>query len=170
MSTFGRADATGRSSGKLTAQERKLTGPPPDEPWAWLRRDLLRSDAWRGMSHHCRKFVDFLMIEHCNHAGRENGRLQATYDQLSAAGMARKRISKAIREAEERGLVEVTQRGGLYGADQHRTTSRYRLTWIGTVVPRCNATNEWLRFKRKSISPHPHVGTVQIQSTQRKAA
>jgi hypothetical protein len=113
------------------------------------------------MSHHCRKFIDFLMIEHCDHAGRENGNLQATYGQLADAGLARKRVAKAIREAEGRGLLEVTKRGGLYGAKAHRTTSRYRLTWIGTLEPASKATNEWKRCKRKINSPHPHVGTVQ---------
>ena len=172
MSTFGRHNATGRSSGKLDAKERMLTGPPSGKGQAWifLPCDLLASDAWRGMSHHCRKFIDFLMIEHCNHAGRENGNLQATYDQLATTGLARKRVAKAIREAEDRGLVEVTKRGGLYGVKAHRTTSRYRLTWIGTLQPASKATNEWQRFKRKINSPHPHVGTVQRAIKQRKAA
>jgi hypothetical protein len=170
MSKFGRNNATGRSSGKLDAQERKLMGPPPNVPWVYIPRDLLMSDAWRGMSVHCRKFIDFLMIEHCNHAGRENGKLQATYDQLSASGLARKRIASAIREAVDRGLVDVTRRGGLYGAVAHRTTSRYRLTWIGTLVPACGPTNEWQRFKRKTNSPHPPVGTVRTTNIQRKVA
>lgn len=145
-------------------------GPPPDVPWIFIPRDLLQSDAWRGMSHHCRKFIDFLMIEHCNHAGRENGNLQATYDQLTSAGLTRKRISGAIREAERRGLVEVMKRGGLFGVNAHRSTSRYRLTWIGTVDPPCKATNEWQRFKRKIVFPGPPVGTVQFSFRRQKAA
>ena len=170
MSKFGRANATGRSSGKLAAQDRKLLGPPPGKPWTWLPCDLMASDAWRGMSYPCRRLIDFLMIEHCNHAGRENGNLQATYEQLSRNGISRKRIAGAIREAVERGLVEVTQRGGLYGLNSNRTTSRYRLTWIGTLQPACTATNEWQRFKRKKISPRPHVGTVQVPLKQREVA
>lgn len=170
MPTFGRPDATGRSSGKLAAQDRKLIGPPPGKPWTWLPRELLDSDAWRGMSYPCRRLIDFFMIEHCNHAGLENGKLQATYDQLSRRGISRKRIAGAIREAVDRGLVVVMQRGGLYGLNSQRTTSRYRLTWIGTLHPPCTATNEWRRFKRKTISPPPHVGTVPVRSKQREVA
>lgn len=161
MSNFGRANATGRSSGKLISAERKLLAPPAGEPWTWLSRRLLESDAWRGMSLHCRKFIDFLLVEHCTHAGRENSKLQATYDQLVRWGIPRKRIARAIREAAERGLVEVTRRGGLYGADSHRTTSLYRLTWIGSLAPSTKPTNQWRRYKRKTISPVPRAGTVE---------
>ena len=169
MSTFGRANATGRSSGKLSAQDRKLIGPPPNQPWTWLPRALMQSEAWRGMSYPCRRFIDFLMIEHCNHAGLENGHLQATYYQLSSQGISRKRIASAIREAVDRGLVEVTRRGGLYGLESRRTTSRYRLTWVGTLKPACTATNEWLGFKSKTKSPSPQMGTVCTGPKQRKA-
>ena len=170
MSTFGRANATGRSSGKLDAAESKRLKPPPGSSWTWLTRDLLESPAWRGMSIHCRRFIDFLMIDHCSHAGRENGRLQATYDQLARSSISRKRIAAAIQEAVERGLVEVTRRGGLYGAECRRTPSLYRLTWIGTVNPAGRATNEWQRFKPKKISPRPHVGTVRVPLKQREVA
>ena len=118
MASFGKPNATGRSSGKLDARERKKLGPQQgDAPWVHLTCELLSSAAWREASIHCRRFVDYLMIEQGNHSGRENGRLQATYNQLVAFGIPRKRISGAIREAVERGLVEVTRKGGLYGVE-----------------------------------------------------
>lgn len=114
---FGKADKTGRSSGKLERAERKLLGPPVGAAWVWLPAELLASDAWRGASIHCRRLLDFLWIENCNHAGRENGRLQATYNQLERFGLQRRRIKGAIEEAARRGLVEVTRKGGLYGIE-----------------------------------------------------
>ncbi len=170
MSNFGKPDPTGRSSGKLHAQEGKLVGPPKGEPWAWLPRDLVASPAWCGMSIHCRRFVDFLMVEHCNHAGRENGKLQATYDQLVRQGIPRKRIAGAIREAVARGLVVVTRHGGLYGAVSCRTPSLYRLTWIGCIKTQSTATNEWKSITEKKIPPVPCAGTAAMRKKSRKVA
>lgn len=65
---------------------------------------------------------------------------------------------------------KVTRRGGLFGVEAHRTPSRYRLTWIGTIKPACRPTNEWKRFRQKIKSPHPHVGTEETASTQQKVA
>jgi hypothetical protein len=161
MSRFGRANRTGRSSGILSKHESRLVGPPQDgESWAFIPRALLDSAAWRGLSIHCRRFIDFLMIEHCNHAGQENGRLQATYDQLTRNGISRKRIRGAIKEAVERGLVEVTLKGGLYGIENCKTPSRYRLTWIGTLNPESHRTNEWKNYEPAKKNPQPNVGTA----------
>lgn len=122
------------------------------------------------MSIHCRRFIEFLLIEHCNHAGRENGHLQATYDQLVEWGLPRKRIADAIREAVKRGLVKVTRQGGLYGVENRRTPSLYRLTWIGTLNPANKPTNEWKRFSSEKISRRPHGGTVEASKKAREAA
>ena len=73
MPAFGKPYATGRSSGKLTGSDRKWRSPPKGEPWAWLTRELLCSPAWRAQGPNCRRLIDFLLIEHTNHAGTENG-------------------------------------------------------------------------------------------------
>jgi hypothetical protein len=138
--------------------------------WAWLPRDLLASEAWRSMSIHCRRFIDFLMIDHCAHAGRENGRLQATYNQLVRFGISRRHIARAIRETTDRGLVRVTRAGGLFGVESRRTPSLYRLTWIGTAYPAAQPTNEWRRYQREKISRHPHGGTAAEAIKCRKVA
>jgi hypothetical protein len=166
-----RHDRTGRSTDKLVRAEQELINPHGEGGWAWLPRPLLESDAWRGASIHCRRFVDFLLLDHVGHAGRENGHLQATYDQLARSGLSRKFIPRAIREAVERGLVRVTRQGGLYGLQCRRTTSMYRLTWIGTLDPLGRATNEWKSFRKvQKKSPHPHAGTAAEPSQQQKVA
>ena len=47
-----------------------------------LPRDLLESDAWRGLGINARRFLDFLMIEHLRHGGKHNGYLLAPQRQL----------------------------------------------------------------------------------------
>lgn len=170
MSTFGKPNATGRSSGKLNRREDSLLGPPPGAPWVWTTRELLESAAWRRLSKHGKNFVEALMIEHTNHAGRENGRLAMTYDQLVRFGIPRKRIAAAIREAVVHGLVEVTRRGGLYGVEAKRTTSLYRLTWIGCLNPERPATNEWRRYQLEKNVRVTHGGTVSKAKSAKEAA
>jgi len=162
MAEFGKPNKTGRSSGKLDRADRKLLGPPEGGSWVWFPAELLASPAWHGMTLNGRRFVEFLMIEHCNHAGRENGNLRATYCQLVAYGIRRCKIRPAIDEAEARGLVETTRRGGLFGAENKRTASTFRLTWIGCVNPRQEPTNEWRHWRPQKTSPVPPVGTVSV--------
>jgi hypothetical protein len=160
VTAFGKPDRTGRSSGILERSERKLLAPPPGG-FIWLTRGLLASEAWRGQSRNCLRFISTLMLDHVEHAGRENGRLQATFAELVAGGLSRRKISAAIAEAVERGLVTIERRGGLYGVGVHRTPSLFRLTWIGCIKPARPATNEW-RYFEKIISPVPHGGTTLV--------
>ena len=92
----------GRAS-KRTKQDRKLNGPPQNNPWVWLPTELLNSVAWRSMGINCFRFIFRLLIEHCNHKGLENGRLISTYKQLSEYGLTKSKIRKAIDEAEALG-------------------------------------------------------------------
>ena len=82
MPTFGKPDQTGRSSGKRTGRAAKAHRPPKGEPWVWLTRELLASPAWRRQSAKTARLITFLLIEHMNHAGTENGNLKATHEQL----------------------------------------------------------------------------------------
>jgi hypothetical protein len=116
VSNFGKPDATGRSSGKLERAERKLLGPPAGEPWAWLTAELLASEAWRGMSRACHRLIVYLMREHCLHAGRENGRLQAPYAELVRFGLSRRFIHRAIAQSHRCHHVEQLSRFWAYGA------------------------------------------------------
>ncbi len=138
--SFGKADAKGRSSNRYSGRAGKLRKPPAGEPWAWLTRELLTSEAWRALGVNSRKLMDFLLIEHMNHAGTENGHLIATKDQLVAFGLSRRLIADAVRECNFFGLLRF-ERGGLSYGDIKRP-SRYRLTFYADKDG-APATNEW---------------------------
>ena len=135
MAISGKPNRTGRSSGAYSARGRKTFGPPTDEPWIWFPTVLLYSTPWRATRLNTRKLIDFLMIEHRNHAGLENGNLKATHGQLVAHGPRRENIRDSIDEAEALGLVRVAR------ASRRRAT-HYGLTFYasaGGTPP----TNEW---------------------------
>lgn len=144
MSTTGKPDRTGRSSGKFNGQDRKVFGPPQDEPWVWLPTALLYSVPWRAMRPNTRRLIDFLLIEHRNHAGLENGNLVAPYGQLETYGMTRQRIRSAIDEAEALGLVHVNRQG-------QRRATKYRLTFYADAE-RAPPTNEWKAVTESDVS------------------
>ncbi len=129
-SSFGKADAMGRSSGKRTGKRAKPVRPPAGASWAWVTDELLYSLAWRSQSVNCRKLIDFLMLDHCRHAGQENGNLMATYDQLVDYGLTRNCIAAAIWEAEKLGLILCRHGGRYHGSN---APNRYTLTWKGTL-------------------------------------
>ena len=107
MATTGKPNHTGRSSGAFTRQQKKVFNPPKDEPWVWLPTELMASAPWRAMGINTRKLIDFLMVEHRNHAALENGNLKATYDQLAAYGLTRCHIAAAIDDAVALGLLSL---------------------------------------------------------------
>jgi hypothetical protein len=126
---------------------------PEGMQFVMLSLELLASDAWRGLPINSRRFIDFLMIEHLRHAGRENGHLMALYEQLAKHGIAKKYIKGAIDEAERRGLVEVKE--GVWRGTG-KTPSTFRLTFLRELVRPADKspyfaapTNEWMRFKSK---------------------
>ncbi len=139
MPRFGRPNATGRSSGKLSGRACEIFGPPKDKPWFWLPCELLASPAWRLRGINCARLIDFLLVEHRNHAGRENGNLMATYDQLVGYGLSRRLISHAIAEAEFLGLLRV-DRGGRWANSNQPST--FRLTFYANRQGN-PPTNEW---------------------------
>ena len=154
MAPFGKPDATGRSSGKRTGRDKKLRSPPQGEPWVWLTRELIASPAWRAMGINARRLIDFLLIEHMNHAGTENGNLQATYDQLAAFGLTRRKIFEAITEAEALGLIAV-EHGGRWNLTNRPST--FRLTFYSDRHGN-PATNVWKRVTPDMLSEiHRHL-------------
>ena len=151
MPTFGKPTATGRSGGKRNGREGRILGPPKDEPWVWLTRELLCSDAWRLRSRQCTILIDTLCIDHLNNAGQENGHLVATYDQLEAKGCRRASLRQAIREACYLGLIKVTKHGGRWAMTNR--PSRYRLTFLPFFENgiASDPTNEWRRRSAQQI-------------------
>src|SRR5262249_39339378 len=78
--------------------------------------------------------------------------LVLTYDQMVEAGIGRQYCSRAIKEAERRGLIDVN-RGRYWGAARTAPT-RFRITYLKAKVEGFDPslsyytapTNEWLRF------------------------
>ena len=139
MVGHSKPDSTGRSSGRLPARLRKLFRPPRGEPFIWLTRELLEGAAWRSMGANTARLMNFLLIEHMNHAGTENGNLKATYDQLDEFGLTRGTISDAVDEAFFLGLIRLERGGRWAGTNQ---PSIYRLTFYADKYG-APATNEW---------------------------
>jgi len=130
---------------------KKVAAPPEGEPWIVHTRELITSPAWRARSIHCVRLLDFLEIEHMNHAGRENGYLFATYDQLQTFGIGRRFISPTITEAERLNLIEANR--GVRKSVVESHLSAFRLTYLHSKVFDPNgtkyyakATDEWKRI------------------------
>jgi DNA-binding transcriptional MocR family regulator len=136
MTAHSHHNAKGRSTGRRTRQVSKYR--KPDTPFAWVSAELLNSPAWQGMSTNTMRVVHRLMLEDCQRAGSENGRLPVTHEDFIAYGCSRNLITEALAEAESLGLVRY-KRGGRFG--ETKKPSIFRLTWFGTVD--APATNEW---------------------------
>ena len=78
--------------GRTSRRSRKFNRPPSNQAWSWLTSELINSLAWRSMSVNCRKLIDRLLLEHCNHGGWENGRLVCTYKDFQEYGLTRNKI------------------------------------------------------------------------------
>jgi hypothetical protein len=121
--------------------------PPLDEPFIWLTRSMIESWAWSAMSLASRLGVERVMIEHMNHAGRENGSLRVTYDQFHEFGVRRRSVAAAIRAAQALGFLDVAVPGvRAYGSARRPT--QYGLPWL----PRADGTdasNRWKSIKDK---------------------
>ena len=128
-----------RSPHRVSGRRRKLQGPPEGEPWVWLTRELMCSAAFRARSVSLRRLIDFLLYEHMNHAGKENGNLKATHKQLQLWGVSKNCISNAIQEGIFLGLLRF-ERGGRWG--MCKTPSLFRLTFLPdqNLSP---PSNEW---------------------------
>lgn len=144
MPRFGRADATGRSSGIVSGKERRVSQPPKGEPWVWLTRALMLSPAMRARSSYACKAMDFLLVEHMNHAGQCNSELIATFDQLVAFGIPRKFVSSTLFELESLGLVRREHGGG------RDDPSRFSLTCFSTGLSK--PTNDWEKISAEDAA------------------
>src|SRR5688572_3082954 len=109
-----------------------MNQPPEGEPWVWLTREMLESQAWRSLTAGGHRVIERLMIEHMNHGGTRNGDLVSTYVQFQSHGISRKAVSAAIGNAQRAGFIDIVERGQR-GYGIARRPSRYALTWL----PRC---------------------------------
>jgi hypothetical protein len=116
--------------------------------------ELISSLAWRTRSIHVVRLLDRIELEHCAHAGRENGYLTVTYHQFVEWGIGRRFIKTAIDEAVRLGLLVVQP--GLYRGGAKRQPSLYRLTYLKwKFMPVTGApyyldpTHDWRHFRQE---------------------
>ena len=136
-----------QQKGRTSRGSRTFNRPPYKMAWSWLTAELLNSVSWRSMSVNCRKLIDRLLLEHCNHAGLENGGLICTYNHFQEYGLTRNKIRPAIEEADFLGLVK-HQRGKMVFSKNQPNS--YRITFYGTSEAR-DPTNEWKRITKERI-------------------
>ncbi len=147
MSSFGKPDATGRSSGKFSGRKGSMNRPPKGTPFIWLTGELLESPAWRLRSINCARLLDFLLVDHISHAGTENGALMATHEQLMSWGASRRHIRSAIDEAVFLGLIRVKRGGRWVGKND---PSIFRLTFYPDKDFN-QPTNNWKKISEDDI-------------------
>ncbi len=111
-----------------------------DGGWIPHRLKLLVSPAWRHRPIPLAKILERIEIEHMRHAGKENGHLIVSYDQLVEHGVSRRTIRGSIDLGVALGLLEVRQSGEWAG--DVRTPNMYRLTYL-PEKDRKAPTDEW---------------------------
>jgi hypothetical protein len=124
---------------ETSSKYRNMKRVPKGENFVLLTLSLWESEALDGLSLTGWRILRRLIIEHLRHAGRENGRLEVSYDQFEQAGCTRRSITSTLRELQKRGLLKVTEVGEWRGK-----ASRYELTFLNTAW---RPSNEWKRFK-----------------------
>ncbi|MCA3080821.1 MAG: hypothetical protein IOC63_20280 [Methylobacterium sp.] len=154
--TGNRHDAKGRSTSAVAdARFREMLGPPKDQAWGWMSREMMESRAYVGLSRAAMLCLTRLQLEHMAHAGRENGALIVTYEQFIEYGVAKNGITNAIRELEEAGFVRVMVRGGR-SFGRLNMPSKYRLTWLPDFRGN-HPTHEWQK-QHKEYPDTPNRG------------
>ena len=140
MTVLTKVNATGRETGKLkVAKPYKLK-----HQFVPLNPDMLNSPARRVLTQAARMILDRLEVEHCNHAGKENGKLKCTFSDFIEYGVHRSAVAPAIRELEKLGFIRVSR--GPAGNGEHRAPSVYRLTYLHAEIVGEPASNEWRRI------------------------
>jgi len=144
-----KANKTGRSSNVVArSRDREKTRQWKDEPFVQLGLSFFNSPAWRALTSCAQRVFYRLLIEHMDHAGKENGRLPCTYSDFERYGIRRKSISKALDELEALGFVQIVRKGHLRPEGESGAPSLYRLNCYHTFRPDGvdEATDEWRRF------------------------
>jgi hypothetical protein len=116
------------------------------EPWVPHRRSMLESPAWRMLPYLARQLLSRIELEFMRHAGKDNGKLVATYDDLAKYALCQnpRAIAQAVRQAEALGFIIVTRGRGGRGAT--RQPNQFRLTYLQgqNGGP---ATDEWTEIR-----------------------
>jgi hypothetical protein len=121
-----------------------MSGKSKNEPFAMLPRGLLESLSWRSLSIHSRRLLDYLILEHMRHGGKNNGRLLAPQRQLIAFGIHAHFVATAIKDAERVGVLDCKRGVG-------RRPSLYGLTWLPRA-PGEPPTDRWRQCEAAAIA------------------
>ena len=149
-------------------EKQGFLSPPVGAPWIWLTRDMLDSPTYRALSRAGHQLLARLMVEHCKHAGKENGRLAVSWDAFQAAGLHRSTIRQTLDEIIRLGFVRIVDEGHKgYGAALGRRAT-YRLTFAGVVGDNSGPpTNEWASISEDDI--RSIMASVREAERKRKA-
>jgi hypothetical protein len=120
------------------------------ESFVTYKRSMVESPAFRVRSYAAMRVMHRIEIEHMNHGGAENGRLQVTFDQFVKWGVCRRLIASAIRELAVLGFLEVTEQGHAGAAGNGKAT-RFRLTYVNCKTGE-QPTDEWRRVDTFEIA------------------
>lgn len=168
---MSKPNATGRNSRKSPGRRKPgaISG-----PFVALTLDMLTSVAWQALGINARRLLDRLMVEHLRHAGRCNGDLQVTYLQFDSAGLDKKRVKEAIRQATFLGFIR-HNRDEL--GERTKVATSFRLTFLPTrtVGPvgdfKEPPTDEWRSIGRTHIEAlRPNVRTIATRDPKGRIA
>jgi hypothetical protein len=109
-----------------------------------LSAAMLRSPAWRVLSLTGHRILARIIIEHCDHAGKDNGALPVTHQQFRQFGIHDHAVGPGIREVVALGFTEITRRGRA-GNAEFRSPTLFRVTFLRTSS--AEATNEWAKIE-----------------------
>jgi hypothetical protein len=113
------------------------------ENWISYSRSLVESPALRVLSRAAILAMHRIELEHMQHGGAANGRLQVTRRQFEEWGVHRDSVGPALRELEALGFIEVALRGQA-GVGGHGVSNHFRLTYVNSKN-REQPTHEWRR-------------------------
>jgi len=115
------------------------------ERYAYLPREMLKSPAYKTLSHAGRSHLTALAAE-CN--GSNNGRIKFTRDVAESYGFRSAGTrTRCLKELESRGFINFTAK--VNGPNPHRHCDLIRLTWhpmyeyLDWNLPEMPPTNDW---------------------------
>jgi hypothetical protein len=136
----------------------KIRDVPPGQPFIQLGVKLLESAALRSLDRYGYLMLLRLEVEHCRHAGKENGWLAVTYNQFVECGVPCRAIKATINRLVRVGLLVVERSGRGHAGDGE--PNLYRLTYLKSkFVPVAGSpyflepTNDWEKFEAKPSGP-----------------
>jgi hypothetical protein len=116
---------------KANSRRDKIFEVPGDVAVAWTAKPctLLRARVWRSLGIYERRALDALEVEHCAHAGRENGYLILTFDTALDWGIPYNAYKRTMARLCDLKLVEQTHKGRYRGGAK-LDPNLYRLTYL----------------------------------------